>query len=159
MADRLVVMDRGRVRQIGTPEELYETPTDAFVAGFIGRCNLLRGRLSLPGLFRTEAGALLPCAPDSPARPAIMALRPERIRVQPPSADGMAARLVAVTYLGAQTEYQLNLAGAALLAIGPTPAPGDPLRRLAADDRVMVEWEPSAAKLLPTGPADPGASP
>ena len=69
MADRLVVMDRGRVRQIGTAEALYERPADAFVAGFIGRCNLLRGRAGGPGRFRAAGGAALPCAPGARRRP------------------------------------------------------------------------------------------
>jgi len=44
MADRLVVMEGGRVRQIGSPRELYDEPQDAFVADFVGGCNILSGR-------------------------------------------------------------------------------------------------------------------
>ncbi|WP_083854556.1 ABC transporter ATP-binding protein, partial [Teichococcus cervicalis] len=71
MADRLVVMDRGRVRQVGTAEELYEQPADPFVAGFVGRCNLVEGRLEAPGEFRARGGALLSCDPAqaAPATP------------------------------------------------------------------------------------------
>ncbi len=60
MADRLVVMERGRVRQVGTAEDLYERPADPFVAGFVGRCNLIEGAPGGPGTFRTVSGALLP---------------------------------------------------------------------------------------------------
>ncbi len=153
MADRLVVMERGRVRQIGTAEALYERPADAFVAGFIGRCNLLRGTPEAPGQFRTVSGALLPCLPQ-PARPGdILALRPERIALRA-AGDGLPARLAAVTYLGAQTEYHLDLAGTRLVAVAPTPAEGDPRRGLAPGDAVLAHWDPAEARLLPAEPGD-----
>ena len=62
MADRLVVMDNGRVHQIGTPTEVYENPANLFVAGFLGRCTVLRGTVEAPGLLRLGA-RLAPCAP------------------------------------------------------------------------------------------------
>src|SRR6185312_4201560 len=77
MADRLVVMERGRVRQTGTPEELYERPDNLFVAGFLGRCNIFRGVVEAPGAFRA-AGQALPCDGGNPARPAALVVRPER---------------------------------------------------------------------------------
>ncbi|MBL6080906.1 ABC transporter ATP-binding protein [Belnapia sp. T18] len=153
MADRLVVMERGRVRQIGTAEALYERPADAFVAGFIGRCNLLRGTPEAPGRFRTPGGALLPCLPQQAHHGQVLALRPERIAVAT-AGDGLAARLVAVTYLGAQTEYHLDLAGTRLLASAPTPAEGDPRRALAPGDAVLAHWDPAEARLLPAEPGD-----
>jgi putative spermidine/putrescine transport system ATP-binding protein len=66
MADRLVVMERGRVRQVGTAEELYERPADPFVAGFVGQCNLIEGTLEEAGRFRASSGAMLPCAATAP---------------------------------------------------------------------------------------------
>ena len=153
MADRLVVMDRGRVRQIGTAEALYERPADAFVAGFIGRCNLLRGRLEAPGLFRAAGGAALPCAPAAPGDAAVLALRPERVSVAT-AGEGIAGRLTAVTYLGALTEYHLDLGGTKLLAVRATPADGDPRRSLAPGDTVTAHWDPAEARLLPALPGD-----
>jgi putative spermidine/putrescine transport system ATP-binding protein len=150
MADRLVVMERGRVRQVGTAEELYEDPADPFVAGFVGRCNLVEGRLEGPSGFRAASGALLPCDPaGAAARPdaALLALRPERIALQPdPQGRG---RVTAVTYLGAQTEYLVEQEGTPLLIIRATPTPAEPLRRLAVGDAVTLGWEAAAARLLP----------
>ncbi|WP_149538768.1 ABC transporter ATP-binding protein [Siccirubricoccus phaeus] len=154
MADRLVVMDRGRVRQVGSAEELYERPADVFVAGFIGRCNLVPGAVEGQGLFRTAAGAVLPCALSGPPGANMLALRPEAIAITPAGADGMAARVSAITYLGAQTEYHLDLAGARLFAIRPTPAEGSAMRALAVGDRVMAEWDPALARLLCAAPGD-----
>ena len=82
-ADRLVVMDHGRVRQIGTPQQVYEKPVDQFVANFIGRCNLVPGRVEAPGRFRAGA-EVMPCAStDAPAGSPDLALmvRPDRVRI------------------------------------------------------------------------------
>ena len=153
MADRLVVMERGRVRQVGTAEDLYERPADPFVAGFVGRCNLVEGALDSPGVFRAASGALLACAggPLPPGRP-VLALRPEHVRITP--AEGGPARLRAVTYLGAQTEYHAELGGTPLVAVLPTPGADSPLRRLSPGDAVALSWEPSAARLLPAARHD-----
>ena len=62
MADRLVVMSEGSVRQVGSQRDLYERPADRFVAGFVGRSNLLSGRVVGPGRFETEAGVAIACA-------------------------------------------------------------------------------------------------
>src|SRR5262245_44846157 len=61
MADRLVVMSEGSVRQVGTQRDLYERPADRFVAGFVGRSNLLPGRMVGPGRFQTEGGVAIAC--------------------------------------------------------------------------------------------------
>jgi putative spermidine/putrescine transport system ATP-binding protein len=154
MADRLVVMERGRVRQVGTAEDLYERPANPFVAGFVGRCNLLEGRLEGPGQFRAASGALLPCAADAaPAGEAILALRPEHVDITP---EGP-ARLRAVTYLGPQTEYHAELDGTALVVIRQTPGAADPLRRLSPGDAVSLTWDTSTARLLPATPTQQGA--
>ncbi len=156
MADRLVVMDRGRVRQIGTAEELYEHPADAFVAGFIGRCNFFTGTPAGEGLFRTTGGALLPCdTQGAPSGTVVMALRPERATLTPGEGPGVASRLVAVTYLGAQSEWHVEIAGAAMVVAAPTPATDHPLKRLAPGDAVALNWPPTAARLLPA-PAGTG---
>jgi putative spermidine/putrescine transport system ATP-binding protein len=153
MADRLVVMDRGRVRQVGSAEALYERPADAFVAGFIGRCNLIPGKVEGPGLFRAEGGALLPCTTEGApaAGPLVLALRPERIAVTPGTdGPGVPARVTAVLYLGAQKEIRMEaVGGAALLAVQATPPEGDPLRALDAGDHVVLNWDAAAARLLP----------
>jgi putative spermidine/putrescine transport system ATP-binding protein len=159
MADRLVVMDRGRVRQIGTAEDLYERPADAFVAGFVGRCNLIEGMVEAEGAFRAASGVLLPCATEAArARAGTVALRPERIAIGPGGQDGVPARLAAVTYLGAQTEYHLDLGGLALVSVQATPAETSPLKQVRPGEAVTLSWDRTAARLLPsTDPSPTGA--
>src|SRR5947207_7411874 len=73
MADRLVVMSDGAVRQVGSQRDLYERPADRFVAGFVGRSNLLAGRVIGPGRFETEAGVAIACS-DGALGPGLIGL-------------------------------------------------------------------------------------
>ena len=161
MADRLVVMDRGRVRQTGTPQELYERPDNLFVAGFLGRCNIFRGASETPGLFHTAgpssaASLALPCTPD-PARvlargPSALVVRPERIAISAPGTAPLPGRIALVTYLGGLTDWHVQTDAGLILVTRPTPDAHDPLRHLAAGDPVGLDWTPGAGRLLPDEP-------
>jgi putative spermidine/putrescine transport system ATP-binding protein len=150
MSDRLVVMEGGRVRQIGTAQELYEQPADAFVADFVGRCNIITGTVEGQAL-RSAGGSLLPCdIAAAPRDASVLALRPERVAVHAaPDAAGLPARISGIFYLGAQTEYRLELDVVTLTAIRATPAAGDAMCQLKTGDTVRVNWDPAAARLIP----------
>jgi putative spermidine/putrescine transport system ATP-binding protein len=111
VADRLVVMADGEIRQIGSQRDLYERPTDRFVAGFVGRSTFLQGKVTAPGEFETTGGLRLKCRQDAPLGAAAMALRPERLSLG--VADGMDNRLTGkvefVSYLGATLELHVRL--------------------------------------------------
>ena len=109
MADRVAVLDHGKLQQIGTPQDLYENPRTAFVAGFIGETNfcggLLRGVASkgktvvvdLGG--GAEAGAV--CVDDLPeGAPAQLAIRPEKLRLAIAGAGVLNARVKEAIYAG-----------------------------------------------------------
>ena len=126
MSDRIVVMDNGRVRQVGSPEEVYETPADMFVADFVGTINLLEGRvvaedagcaeIALPGhpgpIRATKVG------PDRLGATATLAIRPEAVTLTPSTHDGPLTRLTAPvvdrSYLGDHTRYRVRLGDGAL---------------------------------------------
>jgi putative spermidine/putrescine transport system ATP-binding protein len=114
MADRLVVMEKGKVRQIGTQRELYEKPADRFVAGFIGRSAFLDGEITAPGRFRTKGGVEIGCAAATGSGAATLALRPERIAVAG-EAQGLhnhfQARVEHASYLGAILDIDVSLSG------------------------------------------------
>src|SRR5262249_1400322 len=80
MAGRVVGMDDGAERQVGSEKDLYERPIDRFVAGFVGRSTFIEGRIESPGRFLSEGGLALACDGGSQG-PATLALRPERIFV------------------------------------------------------------------------------
>jgi putative spermidine/putrescine transport system ATP-binding protein len=112
MADRLVVMNEGAVRQIGTQRDLYERPTDRFVAGFVGRSAFLSGRIEAPGRFRTAGGIALRCAGGA-VGDAVLALRPERLEIAGTpiaGADNDVSGVVEfVSYLGAAIDAHVRL--------------------------------------------------
>jgi len=112
MADRLAVMNDGAVRQVGTQEDLYERPTDRFVAGFVGRCTFIEGKIETPGRFSSAGGLTLACD-GAPAGPATLALRPERIFVATAPQAGMDNSLPGVvefvSYLGATIDMHVRI--------------------------------------------------
>src|SRR5437660_7237767 len=101
MADRLVVMSEGSVRQVGSQRDLYERPADRFVAGFVGRSTFLEGTVTTPGEFETTGGLHLKCR-DGALGAATLLLRPERLHVGPNGMDNhLSGEVEFVSYLGA----------------------------------------------------------
>ncbi|HVG04465.1 MAG TPA: sn-glycerol-3-phosphate ABC transporter ATP-binding protein UgpC [Burkholderiaceae bacterium] len=122
MADKIVVMNAGRVEQIGDPLELYDNPANQFVAGFIGSpaMNFLTGksvRANGSLAIRLDDGTVLP-ARDAPAmdegREVTLGVRPEHLAV---AADGVAAKVVVVEPTGADTQVLATIAGHAVIAV------------------------------------------
>ena len=103
LADRIVVMNRGRIQQIGTPEEIYNRPVNTFVASFIGAppMNLIEGQVR-DGCFR--AGPIsVPVQDGSDGGPRILGVRPEDVLPASPDAADLAATLYAVEPMGDHT--------------------------------------------------------
>jgi putative spermidine/putrescine transport system ATP-binding protein len=113
VADRLVVMAEGEIRQIGNQRDLYERPADRFVASFVGRSTVLDGRVTAPGEFETAGGLHLKCREGAPGAAALL-LRPERLHIG--GGNGMDNRLSGrvefVSYLGAVLELHVRLSPA-----------------------------------------------
>ncbi|RDJ20921.1 ABC transporter ATP-binding protein [Bosea caraganae] len=153
MADRLVVMEKGKVRQIGSQRELYEKPADRFVAGFIGRSAFLDGEIAAPGRFRTAGGLEITSTAAKGTGPATLALRPERIAVAgdaAASANRFEARVEHVSYLGALLDVDVKLSGhdRMLLQIpnrqgGVEPKPGE---------TITIGWAEDAGLVYPREP-------
>ncbi|HWJ41956.1 MAG TPA: ABC transporter ATP-binding protein, partial [Solirubrobacterales bacterium] len=83
MSDRIAIMNRGRVEQIGSPEEVYERPTTSFVAGFIGVSNLMPGTVSAPGRVKLDSGPEIAGETRGlqPGEGCAAVVRPEKLRV------------------------------------------------------------------------------
>ncbi|MCP9888179.1 ABC transporter ATP-binding protein [Cyanobium sp. ATX 6A2] len=112
MADRLAVMERGRLLQCGTPDAIYRRPASAFVASFLGRSNLLRGQAH-GSAVDTALGCL---ALVTPAQgPTTIAVRPEQIRLV---ADAQAAATVEMReFRGHDQLYRVRVGDIALTVI------------------------------------------
>jgi len=83
LASRIVVMDKGRIQQIGTPAEVYERPANRFVAGFLGApaMNFVEGALDGEGRFRGGSVALAPAGASAGPRGAVLGVRPEHVAI------------------------------------------------------------------------------
>jgi putative spermidine/putrescine transport system ATP-binding protein len=149
MADRLVVMNEGSVRQVGSQRDLYERPADRFVAGFVGRTTFLAGTVEAPGRFRSDGGLALACAGGNLGR-AVLSLRPERVEIglQPRSGldNSLSGTVEFVSYLGALIDIHVRLSPSDRLVVqianregGFTPEVGQP---------VHVGWPASAAQVF-----------
>ena len=160
MSDRLAVMDQGRVEQVGTPDEVYESPRTAYVADFLGVANLLEadcaragGRSTIQlGAFTLEATA----GDQACIGPVKVVVRPERVQVtegEPPGDNCLPAMVERLVYVGPTTQVHLRLPhGAALQAMvanhhgRPEWAPGTPVSATLPADSLRV-LAPDAAAL------------
>ncbi|MEL6236149.1 MAG: sn-glycerol-3-phosphate ABC transporter ATP-binding protein UgpC [Pseudomonadota bacterium] len=132
LADRIVVMNAGRIAQIGAPLTLYDKPANQFVATFIGApsMNLFAGRWE-GGAVVTEAGLRLPLqAPveAEPGQPVTYGIRPEHLRIDP---DGVPATVKVVEPTGTETLVFLRMGGQETVAVfrdRVSLAPGEELR-------------------------------
>lgn len=166
MSDRIAVMNEGRVEQIGTPEEIYNSPSSLFVAGFIGSANLLPGvvkgrdgdfwvvELSAGVSVRAEAGL----DPEIGDRVSVM-LRPERLRPvteQPVQGAGFKGTVTSVIFHGAWLRVQLRLADGTEV-VAEADADSD-LPTLRPGNDHWVSWSESAPYLLQGWPDRAGAT-
>ncbi len=118
MADRIVVMNAGRVEQIGSPLQLYDDPANRFVAGFIGSpaMNFLAARVAAANgsavTLELDGGVRLPAPPAAtalhPGRELILGLRPEHLL---PAGDGLPAVVKVIEPTGADTQLLCGVAG------------------------------------------------
>ena len=114
MADRIVVMQAGRVEQIGTPLELYDAPANRFVAGFIGSpaMNFIEGAVEAGG-FRDRTGSLWPLPPGAATnRPATYGIRPEHLRLVD---GGIPMKVKVLEPTGSETQVTGEAGGASIL--------------------------------------------
>jgi spermidine/putrescine ABC transporter ATP-binding subunit len=156
LSDRIVVMSRGHVEQIGTPREIYETPRTRFVADFIGASNLL------PGVIAGASGdGVVVRVGDlrlSSSHGAVVAanqtvtvlIRPERVRLVPPATDRpgpnvLAGRVIEVVYLGEDLQVSVEVEGRLALTVnlkadetGKELAPGSAVTAWIAPHDVRV---------------------
>lgn len=150
IADRIVVMNNGKIEQVGTPDDIYDRPQSAFVADFIGKTNLIAGSVE-NGRFTTKSG--LPLKVDLAAvgpttgAPISLSIRPEKLKLSAPASTGeMVGRIARVTNLGSINETEITLpSGDVLTAHEQCNAD---FQRRSVGDEVAVQWRPDDARLL-----------
>jgi putrescine transport system ATP-binding protein len=132
VADRIGVMDSGRLEQVATPRELYEAPASRWIAEFVGDINILEGQVASRERGRLiistkDAGSIVVAEPRQPiAKPTVvLAIRPEKVKLsrRGPVADALSAHAINrlegvvtdVGYLGGLTTYKVKLDSGAVL--------------------------------------------
>ena len=103
MSDTVVVMDKGRIQQIGTPEDIYNEPKNAFVADFIGESNILNGTMVRDNVVKMY-GKEFPCVDGGFAEnePVDVVIRPEDIDIVPVEQGQLVGTVTNVTFKGMQ---------------------------------------------------------
>ena len=163
MASRIAVMSHGKVVQVGTPKEIYESPSSRFVADFIGNINIFDGRINAARdnqlEVQTEVG-VMQAASTAPYQAGVavavaVAIRPEKINVsktKPAATDNLFSGTVReIGYLGSYTSFIIEIATGKTLRVstinhvhetGPTRAD------ITWGDSVFVWWDASASMVL-----------
>ena len=112
MSDTVVVMDKGRIQQIGTPEDIYNEPKNAFVADFIGESNILNGTMVRDRVVKMY-GKEFPCVDGgfAPNEPVDVVIRPEDIDIVPPEQGHLCGTVTSVTFKGVHYDTIVDFKG------------------------------------------------
>ncbi len=135
VSDEIIVMEKGRIAQQGSPQTLYRRPASHFLADFIGDANLVEGELAHQGNSAqfSAAGVSVPVQADGVAAGNVsLALRPHRLRLVAADGAALTGTCKRADYLGSHIEVLVNTPWGELLVFGdadaaPPPKPGAPI--------------------------------
>jgi len=149
MADRLVVMSEGRIRQIGSQQDLYERPSEKFVADFVGRSTFIDGRMDGPGRFISAGGLVVACEETGTGN-ASLALRPERLALMTAAAQAMdnsfPGAVEFISYLGSQVDLHVRLSPKERVIVQIQNRPEQPLPVIG--EQVRIGWSKSTGHVF-----------
>ncbi len=162
MADRIAVMDHGRIVQVATPGEIYEQPRTRFIAEFVGDVNILEGHVQGQenGLWRVKTpSAQVPLTIDDPdevlhsGQAVAIAVRPEKMVIQrdppgPGAINVLTGEVWDIGYLGDWTVYRVRLATGEILRVTRANASRFVENPIDWDEQVYVTFAPDAAVIL-----------
>jgi spermidine/putrescine transport system ATP-binding protein len=149
MADAIAVMNRGRIDQRGRPQELYERPATAFVAGFLGISNLLPGAVEGDGV-RLTSGELIRARVDGHSGEVAAGVRPEKISIGPHGGENeLHGTVVETAYLGVATQVVVATAAGTIQVFAQNIDSGTriPGRGLP----VTLSWSPETTFVVARG--------
>ncbi|VVE51333.1 spermidine/putrescine ABC transporter ATPase [Pandoraea capi] len=160
ISDRVVVMEAGRITQVDTPYRAYERPETPFVSQFIGKANMLAGRVAARdgehlhielGAQLTQRAALSDLAPRDRSMAVgdaiTMCLRPEKVRLCAPSAGRLSATVTSRFFLGSQWLYRVDSALGEVLVCCQNEG-GEPLNE---GSPVGLDWHPESVRFVAAG--------
>jgi len=157
MSDRIVVMSEGKVSQVGKPTEIYEKPQTRFVADFIGRSNILAGKLENKGKTINAEGLTLPNKENVTGgdegvsvmiRPECVEITKSDSKATSSSAD-VKGKVTASIYLGSIVQYSVQINKGPNLVVTQNNTGSENLKNLTVGDDVDVSFPDSAIYILP----------
>jgi putrescine transport system ATP-binding protein len=161
LADRIAVMDHGKIMQVGTAAEIYEQPNSRYVADFIGNINLIDCRVEADGegaaRMKTVNGDATivsdPAVPVSAGASVWFAIRPEKLRLSldPPAStdtNALTGEVWDIGYLGDVSIYHIRLAGGATIKATTTNTTRLVERPITWHDKVWLSWPRDAGVVL-----------
>jgi spermidine/putrescine transport system ATP-binding protein len=150
MADTIAVMNHGRIEQLGAPQELYERPGTAFVAGFLGVSNLLDGVVDGQDTVRLADGTVVRAPLNGQTGTVSLGVRPEKITLGPGGGSNtMSGRIAETAYIGVATQVLVATKAGTVHVFaqnadvgGHVPAPGT---------EVTLSWNPEVTFVVERG--------
>ncbi len=143
MADRIVIMNSGRIEQLGTPSELYESPRTEFVAGFLGVSNLLEGEVIGEGSVRLSDGTIVRVPQEALNRVGMVQIgvRPEKLRIGAGEENSLSGTVTESAYIGVSTQYILDTPAGPVTVYVQNDRPGG---QVATGERLTLSWSPES---------------
>lgn len=152
MSDRVAVMNRGVIEQVGRPRDLYERPSSVFVAGFVGETNLFEvANVTKSGngswcRISDELGIFVPSITALPARGLALSLRPEKVRIVPnegsinntEEVNAVRGTVEEYTFCGDSCRYSVRVGRSVAFIVKEYAVQGLPARQ--TGDAVRLEW-------------------
>ncbi|HEY7207523.1 MAG TPA: ABC transporter ATP-binding protein [Gaiellaceae bacterium] len=145
MADRIVIMNHGRIEQFGTPADLYERPSTPFVAAFLGVSNLLPATVVTDGLVRLDEGTevRVPSATLAGREGRVsIGIRPEKIRPEASEQNTLAGTVAETAYIGVSTQYIVETSAGLVTVYVQNDRPG--AHGVSPGDRLTLSWNPES---------------
>ena len=150
ISDRVVVMEGGRATQIDPPHRVYEHPRTRFISTFVGKANLLEGRVTSAGARSTVQVGTLSVEVDEPGfRPGaavLLSVRPEKLQLVAPGAGRLDGEVGERFFLGSQWLYRMHTAVGDLMVL----CPNDGRPALEEGQRAAIDWPDHCTRLLPS---------
>lgn len=153
MSDRIGVMSEGRLAQVGSAEDVYESPQNLFVAGFVGEMCLLPAVIVEPGTVRLNGGEVIRARTSAPnGTPVTLTVRPEKLHIYsatseaPPDRNALKGSIVRQTFFGESLGYEVQISPSDTIEVRVENIPS--IRRWSVGDQVIIDFHPEAAMAL-----------
>lgn len=155
MADTIAVMNQGKIEQLGTPTELYERPRTGFVAGFLGKSNLLAGAVEGAGAVRLDDGTLVRADTGSSTGRVAIGVRPEKISLREGGENRLSGSVRESAYIGVATEFVVATPAGDVTVFHQNAETGGLVPAIGAT--VTVSWA-AASTFVVEGPTEEGTA-